>query len=170
MIEWILSNLRDLFYSLGIIATLIISTIHLKLAWKNRKRGFQEHLYKEQLKSISDLTQHLQEVHTEMMELNAGVGNKTVVIQNIKNVSKVIYSNSHILQTGILAEARKILDSAIKFTKGLNTDFKEDLFAEYENQYITFLNKVRDEIGLPSLSEEIKKIVTGKYYKILSDH
>ena len=62
-------NLKDMFYTFGILTTFILSSVNVYISFKNRKNSLRESLYKEQLSFISKLNSEFYNLHSDLSKL-----------------------------------------------------------------------------------------------------
>lgn len=154
-------NLKDIFYSFGIVTTFIIGITTVIITIKNRKNPLRESLYKEQMNFISQLTTQLYVLHSDLTKMN---NNHNIDIETTKlkmeKIFDIMFSNTHIASENILLKLTELLSAVQMFLNELNNNAeKSNLnFATYFNKYLELVALIRTELGINVLSKENEKL------------
>ena len=120
-------NLKDMFYTFGILTTFILSSVNVYISFKNRKNSLRESLYKEQLSFISKLNSEFYNLHSDLSKLEKSQNLQLDTKDKIEIIFGVMFSNTHISSDVILTSATNTLNSALDFLNNLNFyQFKVD--------------------------------------------
>ncbi|SHK76475.1 hypothetical protein SAMN04488028_108121 [Reichenbachiella agariperforans] len=154
---------KDVFYIIGICATLTLSIITLYLNLKNRRNALREHLYKEQIDFFKDLFLELNKMNAEFDKIiNNPNRIKESEYQNIINNIASVFQNNEFLIPSEIAELSKnlIVDSQEFYLIQLGSDTKKKQLAYevYYEQYYSLLKYVKDFYGTDNLSIENKNL------------
>ena len=113
-------NLKDMFYTFGILTTFILSSVNVYISFKNRKNSLRESLYKEQLSFISKLNSEFYNLHSDLSKLEKSQNLQLDTKDKIEIIFGVMFSNTHISSDVILTSATNTLNSALDFLNNLN--------------------------------------------------
>lgn len=154
-------NLKDMFYTFGILTTFILSSVNVYISFKNRKNSLRESLYKEQLSFISKLNSEFYNLHSDLSKLEKSQNLQLDTKDKIEIIFGVMFSNTHISSDVILTSATNTLNSAIDFLNNLNFENQRTVnekFNVYFENYKNLRTVLRNELGVKSLSEENQKL------------
>jgi hypothetical protein len=154
-------NLKDMFYTFGILTTFILSSVNVYISFKNRKNSLRESLYKEQLSFISKLNSEFYNLHSDLSKLEKSQNLQLDTKDKIEIIFGVMFSNTHISSDVILTSATNTLNSALDFLNNLNFENQRTVnekFNVYFENYKNLRTVLRNELGVKSLSEENQKL------------
>ena len=154
-------NLKDMFYTFGILTTFILSSVNVYISFKNRKNSLRERLYKDQLSFISKLNSEFYNLHSDLSKLEKSQNLQLDTKDKIEIIFGVMFSNTHISSDVILTSATNTLNSALDFLNNLNFENQRTVnekFNVYFENYKNLRTVLRNELGVKSLSEENQKL------------
>lgn len=154
-------DLKDIFYTFGILTTFILSSVNLYIVLKNRRNTLRENLYKEQSIFISKIMSEFHNLHSDLSKLNIDPNLELDPSSKIGVIFDIIFSNAHIGSEDILLKSSETLDTALYFLKKKSADKKANYknFNLYFTKYQNLVNIFRKELGVESLSNENKKLL-----------
>lgn len=160
-------EIKDVFFSVGIVFTLIVSLFTLSLGFKNRRNTLREHLYKEQIIFFSRFLFNVNKLNFEIEGL---INNPDKRIHNdfyekLDMVSNEYYNFEFLLTDEISGLINNLIFKANKFYTcflGLNNDRINRTYSEYFDSYSSMLEYVKEFIGTNELSRENKVLHSQK--------
>lgn len=153
-------QLKDIFYTFGILTTFILSSVNILLAFKNRKNSLRESLYKEQLMFVSNLMSKLYELHSDLSKM-MNPNFSSDVSSKIEAVFGIMYSNVHIGNDNIVSKTTQTITAGMEFlvlSKSEDKDLVKKKFDFYFKNYCELIQVLRHELGVEPLSIENQKL------------
>ncbi|UUW08680.1 hypothetical protein NLG42_21565 [Flavobacterium plurextorum] len=158
--------LKDLFYLIGIIATLYLGIKNISLSNKNRKNSLRESVFKEQITFMLKLSSEVIKLHRSLSFLN----NKTTVtdeqqkeiIEQILIIHEVLLTYSVICSNNVLELTKITIDNANTFLEykiGKN-ESSEEKYNEYVVSFTNIMSQFKKELGIEKLKKENESLFT----------
>lgn len=156
-------DFKDTFYIIGILTSLMVSIFTIRNEIKNRRNSLREHIYIEQLNSISDLilmfTRFNKEIDSLINFSNRRQSNDFNF--HLEELEKIILNNQYLLPNEIIKESRM----AIQISHQLYLDICDDKrtadhgsYDNYYGKYFQLIALIRKHFGIDQLSKENQKI------------
>jgi hypothetical protein len=156
-------EVKDIFFSIGIVSSFIIGIVTLSLSFKNRRNTLREHLYKEQ---ISFFSKFLLSVNTLNLEIENLINDPSKRKNNdfyeiLQKISHEYYNYEFLIPNEISGLINNLIFKSNQFyTTFLGSDEKKTRIAytAYFDTYSDMLNYIKGFIGTNELSLENKKL------------
>lgn len=152
-------EIKDIVFSTGIVATLIIGLFTLALGFKNRRNTLREHLYKEQITFFSKFLLDVNKLNLEIEGLlnNPSKRKANNFYELLEVVSYQYYNFEFLIPNEISWLINNLIFKGNKFYLiYLSTD--EDkirvAYSNYFESYTDMLNYIKEFIGTNELSNE----------------
>ncbi len=161
-------ELKDIFYTVGILVTMIVSIIALLVNIKNRRNGMREHLYKEQMKFFTQLAQEIYVVN----ELLSNISVATIITEEQVEKLEAAYDKVDLLtETYDFITPDEILSKlyllhsawheiVIKLIKAESIT-KENI-SKFKQIFWDLTEDIREHLGVDKLSDENRRISFGR--------
>lgn len=157
--EFFVSNLKDIFYVIGILSAIIVGGVNIKLALKNRKNVLREHLYKEQLVFIAKLNSNLSELQSLLLHYTPSHEEELNIMKVIDETYKILFGYSHIAADSIMRDASAFLTVVTEHLETQKNNENRTGYEKFEQAYLSVTSTLRHEVGLKSLSKENENLI-----------
>ena len=158
---------RDIIYTIGISATLIISLVALFINIRNRRNGMREHLYKEQMAFFVSLSRELHLVS----EYYLTILREGVLSQEVDEQLEIVYDRidtmgeAHDFITP--EEISDYLSDVIKIGGYLHLKSMEESITDkdmrsFDNALLNLTDAMREHMGVDKLSHENRRLSFGR--------
>lgn len=158
---------RDIIYTIGISATLIISLVALFINIRNRRNGMREHLYKEQMAFFVSLSKELHLVMEEYLT----IFREGTLSQEVDNNLELAYQ-----RIDTLGEAHEFitpediadfLSVVIKtggelHLKSIKEPITDKDIKSFDNAHFDLTDAMREHMGVDKLSRENRRLSFGR--------
>ncbi len=158
---------KDVLYTLGLVATLIVSVISLVINLRNRRNGMREHLYKEQMKYFIELSKEIHLLLEKFYEIKR-VG--VLTEDNDATLEKSFDDIDTLTETYEFMTPEEISDDLTKLFRAGNalhinaikgTISTEDI-EPFQDVYFDLSEKMREHLGIEKLSSENRQLSFGR--------
>jgi hypothetical protein len=153
---------KDIFFIIGIISSLIISSLTLLISIKNRRNALREHLYKEQMMFFSKFMSSVNKLNIEVQSLmNDPEKRKNNDFEKLlEAVSYEYYNCQFLIPNEISGLMHDLIFKAERFySVFLRTDQNTALhYSIYFDSYSKVLDNIKTLIGTNALSKENKSL------------
>lgn len=155
-------ELKDIFYTLGILFTFSIGLLNYITTLKNRRNVLREHVYKEQFNVFSKLNFEFHKLNCILIKALKVKVNNDVIKENIENIENIFYSNIHILPTKLSFIFKELItlgeDFVVKNDQ-TNSILLPECYNDFNEKYYVFIKLIVKELGVSELYVENKKLV-----------
>ena len=160
-------ELRDIIYSIGISATLIISLFALVINIRNRRNGMREHLYKEQMAFFIALSK---ELHL-LLELYLLISREGELSEALDNKLELAYEKIETIgetyEFITPDEIEILLSKVVRAGSDLHLKTLENPISmkdtiTFQNRYYDLTDAMREHMGVDKLSHENRRLSFGK--------
>lgn len=154
---------KDYFYVFGIIASFLIGLFNIRMMLKNRRNAMREHIYKEQIKTITELVLRFNKFNLEIDSLINNIDKKKEndFQEKFEKLGNFLFENQFILPNDIITLSNNALTKSSEFYyEYLSTQnvSEIDSYEIYYSAFNGFLVYARGYFGIDSLSLENQKI------------
>ncbi len=158
---------KDVLFTVGLVATLIVSVVSLVINLGNRRNGMRDHLYKEQMKYFVELSKEIHLLLEKFYEIKrAGVLSEA----NDATLEKYFDDIDTLTETYEFMTPEEISDDLTKlFRTGNEVHLKviggtisnEDIIP-FQDVYFDLSEKMREHLGIEKLSNENRQLSFGR--------
>jgi hypothetical protein len=158
-------EIKDLFYIVGIISTLILSLITLYLNLRNRRNSLREHLYKEQISFFSILFVEINRLNLELDNLmnDPSKRNKNNYQEIIEGIGNIVYHKEFLIPDEIANRVLELIVQGNSFYFSFLITNESEInkqYAEYYKKQSSIILYIKEFIGTNNLSDENKNLHT----------
>ena len=161
-------ELKDIFYTAGILVTMIVSLISLRINLKNRRNGIREHVYKEQMKFFTQLSQEMYYVNEMLDEISA---TKKITEKQVEKLEAAYDKVDILTETYDFITPDEMLSKlyllyqawheiALKLIKE-EPILKENI-SKFKQIFWDLTEDIRAHLGVDKLSEENRRLSFGR--------
>jgi hypothetical protein len=156
-------EIKDYFYIFGILFTFIIGIFNLKISLNNRKNSIREHVFKEQVKIMSELFIQLNKLNKIIDKLidvpSTRIDNN--FLEEIIKVENIVLENKFILPNRVFTLLVEVLDKSITYHNIVVSNDRAKIIVSYKDYYSEFnkfLETIRSSFGIDYLTQENQKL------------
>jgi len=167
-------EVKDIFFSVGIVSSLIIGLFTLSLGFKNRRNTLREHLYKEQISFFSKFLLNVNKLNFEIESLinNTSKRQSNNFYEILETVSYDYYNYEFLIPNNISGLIHNLIFKSNQFyTSFLSMDEERirKTYSTYFTSYTDILNNIKEFIGTNELSQENKLLHSKRDKKSMNN-
>lgn len=156
-------ELKDILYTVGIFATIIVSSLNYIITLKNRRNFLREYFYKEQFTLLGRLNAEFHNLNMLLIKSLKSKIDEDLINQKIEEIQNVFYSNSHLISTKVLTECKEailIVESLLEVIKSQDSHLLDyDSYYRFNEKYHEILKLIVSDLGVSQLFLENKSLV-----------
>jgi len=160
-------EIKDVFYTLGILSTFIIGLLNYINSSKNRRNFLRELIYKEQLNVLGKINSEFHSLNTLLiafLKAKKKTGYNEIELK-ILEIDNILYSNTHLLPGklfGVWKEIEIITDEFLQSSDEINNELLKEHYDKFNERYYNLIKVIVKDFGINKLFSENKALLESR--------